>query len=141
MNITLATEDSLGAQTDQTVALVVDDSLPAREMITKYLRQFGFRVLTATNAEEAIQEIRKHKPNIILLDVVLPDRSGFALCRDLKATAETTNIPIILCSIKKTNADRFWGLKQGANAYLSKPVAEEELLSAINNCLGVKSEI
>ncbi len=138
MNLTLTTEDS---STTQTVALVVDDSLPAREMITKYLHQFGFRVLTASNAQEAIQEISKYKPNIILLDVVLPDRSGFALCRDLKATDETTNIPIILCSIKKTSADKFWGLKQGANAYLSKPVAEEELLSAINICLGVKSDI
>ncbi|NJM72633.1 MAG: response regulator [Scytonema sp. RU_4_4] len=138
MNLTLTTEDSLS---DQTVALVVDDSLPAREMITKYLHQSGFRVLTATNGQEAIEQINQHKPNIIILDVVLPDRSGFALCRDLKATAETTNIPIILCSIKKTSADKFWGLKQGANAYLAKPVAEEELLSAINSCLGVTSDI
>lgn len=136
MNITLTTEDSLTAQT---VALVVDDSLPAREMITRYLHQSGFRVLTATNGEEAVEQIHKHKPNIIILDVVLPDRSGFAICRDLKAAHETTHIPIILCSIKKTNADRFWGLKQGADAYLSKPVVEEELLSAINNCLSVKS--
>ncbi|WP_017318450.1 response regulator transcription factor [Mastigocladopsis repens] len=137
MNIAPATEDS---SSDQTVALVVDDSPPAREVITQYLHQSGFRVLTASNGEEAIEQISKYKPNIIILDVVLPGRSGFALCRDFKATAETTNIPIILCSIKKTSADRFWGLKQGADAYLSKPIAEEELLSAIKNCLAVKSD-
>jgi DNA-binding response OmpR family regulator len=138
MNITLATENSL---TDQTVALVVDDSSLAREVITKYLHQSGFHVLTASSGEEAIEQISKNKPNIIILDIVLPGRSGFALCRDLKATAETTNIPVILCSNKKTNADRFWGLKQGADAYLCKPVAEEELLRTVNNCLGVKSDI
>ncbi|MBD2202646.1 response regulator [Calothrix sp. FACHB-1219] len=141
MTITLATEDTFSDQTNQTVALVVDDSPSAREAIAQYLLQFGFRVLFASNAGEAIQQISKNRPNIILLDVVLPDRSGFALCRDLKAKVETTNIPIILCSIKKTNADKFWGLKQGANAYLCKPIAEFELLSAINNCLGVKSDI
>jgi CheY-like chemotaxis protein len=138
MNITLATKDSL---TDQTVALVVDDSSLAREVIAKYLHQSGFRVLTASSGEEAIEQISKYKPNIIILDVVLPGRSGFALCRDLKATAETTNIPIILFSNKKTNVDRFWGLKQGADAYLSKPVTEEELLGAVKNCLDVKFDI
>jgi DNA-binding response OmpR family regulator len=137
MNITLATEESLSDRTDQRVALVVDDSPTAQEAIAQYLLQSGFRVLFASNAKEAIAQISKHRPNIILLDVVLPDRSGFALCRDLKATIETTNIPIILCSIKKTSADKFWGLKQGANAYLSKPIGEFELLSAINNCLGL----
>lgn len=138
MNITVATDNSL---TDQTVALVVDDSSLAREVITKYLHQSGFHVLTASSGEEAIEQISKYKPNIIILDIVLPGRSGFAVCRDLKATAETTNIPVILCSNKKTNADRFWGLKQGADAYLCKPVVEEELLRTVNNCLGVKSDI
>ncbi len=140
MNITLATESD---STAQTIALVIEDSAPARDMIVRYLHQFGFHVLTASNGEEAIEQISRYKPNIIILDVVLPDRNGFAICRDLKAAAETTNIPIVLCSIKTSHADRFWGLKQGADAYLSKPVAEEDLLHAVRNCLGwkhIKSE-
>jgi DNA-binding response OmpR family regulator len=138
MNITLAIEDTL---IDQTVALVVDDSSLAREVIAQYLHQSGFHVLTASSGEEAIEQIHKYKPSIIILDVVLPGRSGFALCRDLKMTAETNNIPIILCSNKKTNVDRFWGLKQGADAYLFKPVVEEELLRTVKNCLNVKSDL
>ncbi len=138
MNTTLPTKNAL---VDQTIVLVVDDSLFAREVLAQYLHQSGFHVLTAGSGEEALEQMNQYRPNIIILDIVLPGRSGFALCRDLKKTTETNNIPIILCSHKNTHADQFWGFKQGADAYLSKPVVEEELLRTVKNCLKSQSGI
>lgn len=66
-------------------------------------------------------------PNVIVLDVVLPDRSGFELCRQLKAENKTSQIPIVIYSTKNTDLDKFWGMKQGADAYLTKPVDTDEL--------------
>ncbi|NJO41783.1 MAG: response regulator [Cyanobacteria bacterium CRU_2_1] len=136
MNSALAAKDPA---TDQIIALVVEDSRPAREMLTTYLQQSGFHVLTAIDGEEAREKISQYKPNIIILDVVLPGQSGFELCRELKAATETMNIPVILCSKKKTTIDRFWGLRQGADAYLFKPIEREELIFTVKSCLKVKS--
>lgn len=138
MDSVLVAENSV---TDQITALVVDDSRPARELITNYLHQSGFHVLTAGSGDEAVEKISTCKPNIIILDVVLPGRSGFELCRELKETSETMNIPIILCSKKATSVDRFWGLRQGANAYLTKPFGREEFIQTVRQCLGSKSDM
>jgi CheY-like chemotaxis protein len=81
-------------------ALIVEDSLTDQAVLTSCLLQGGLNVLTAANAQEAIAKINSHKLDVIILDIVLPDRSGFEICRDLKAEAETSNIPIVLCSTK-----------------------------------------
>ncbi|WP_017325961.1 PleD family two-component system response regulator [Synechococcus sp. PCC 7336] len=109
-------------------ALVIDDSRTDMEVISTSLSQGGFMVLKANNGEEALTQIASQQPDVIFLDVVLPGVSGFELCRDLKNKDETKSIPVVLCSTKGTEMDQFWGMKQGADAYLTKPVDSEELV-------------
>lgn len=112
-------------------ALVVEDSLTDKQVLTSYLQQSGISVLTAQNAEEAFEQVKQHQFDVIILDVVLPDRSGFEICRELKAEAITKQIPVIICSTKGSEMDKFWGMKQGADAYLPKPVNQDELVRTI----------
>jgi two-component system, chemotaxis family, response regulator PixH len=113
------------------VALVVDDTLTQLEIISSCLRKGGFTVVTAGTGEEALTLINAQKPDIVILDVVLPGRSGFEVCRDLKADENTKQIPVILCSTKGSDMDKFWGMKQGADAYIPKPVDQEQLLQTV----------
>ena len=113
-------------------ALVVEDCLTERKTLVLYLERLGFNVLTAESAAEARAKLDDSKPDIILLDVVLPDSSGFELCREVKSDPRMNDIPIIFCSSKGTELDKFWGLRQGASAYLVKPLVPEELIDIIN---------
>ncbi len=116
-------------------ALVVEDSLTEMEVLTSCLRRGGLNVETASNGDEALAKISSHKPDVIILDVVLPGRSGFELCRDLKAEAGTSKIPVVICSTKGSEMDKFWGMKQGADAYLAKPVDQEQLLRIVKQLI------
>lgn len=109
-------------------ALVVEDSLTDRDVITRSLQQGGFSVTCVSSVEEARVRLGQQRPDLIVLDVVLPGQSGFELCRQLKSNAETKAIPIVICSTKETDVDKMWGTMLGANAYLSKPVDSQELL-------------
>lgn len=111
--------------------LVVEDSLTDQEVMTTCLKQSGIGVIIAANAEAAFDHVKQHQVDAIILDVVLPDRSGFEICRELKAEATTSNIPVIICSTKGTEMDKFWGMKQGADAYLAKPIDQVELVQTI----------
>jgi len=112
-------------------ALVVEDSLTDKEIITRFLQLNGINFLTAQSAEEAFDKVKNNQFDLIILDVVLPDRSGFEICRDLKAEMGTQKIPVLICSTKGTEMDKFWGMKQGADAYLSKPLDQEEFTKTI----------
>ena len=116
-------------------ALVVEDSLTDVKILTTCLQQGGINVLVAHSGEEALAKISNHKPDVIVLDIVLPGRSGFEVCRDLKTAAETSKIPIVICSTKGGEMDKFWGLKQGADAYLSKPIDQEELVRTVKQLI------
>ena len=111
--------------------LVVDDSATERSIITSYLQKVGINVSVALNGEEALAKIQQDSPELIVLDVVLPGRSGFEICRELKGDDNTNKIPIILCSTKGTEMDKFWGMKQGADAYILKPIDQEELVGKV----------
>jgi two-component system, chemotaxis family, response regulator PixH len=111
--------------------LVVEDTMTQAEIITSSLRNAGFNTLLAMSGAEARSKISQQKPSAIVLDVVLPNESGFELCRDLKDKPETKDIPIVLCSTKSGEMDKFWGMKQGASAYLTKPVDVAELIRTI----------
>ncbi|MGF1481800.1 MAG: response regulator transcription factor [Cyanophyceae cyanobacterium] len=117
------------------LALIVDDSSTEREVLTSYLKNAGLTVSIATSGEEALEKASTNVPDVIVLDVVLPGRSGFEICRDLKAEAKTSKIPIIMCSTKGGEMDKFWGMKQGADAYLAKPVDGDELLRTVNQLM------
>lgn len=112
------------------IALIIDDSSTEREILSSCLRQAGFTVFTANSGEEALEKLGNgtYQPNLIVLDVVLPGKSGFEICRVLKAQTETASIPVILCSTKGTDMDQFWGKKQGADEYLPKPVDQDQLI-------------
>ena len=111
--------------------LVVDDSATERSIITSCLQQVGINVSVALSGEEALAKIQQDFPELIVLDIVLPGRSGFEICRQLKGDEHTNKIPIILCSTKNTQMDKFWGMKQGADAYLLKPIDQDELIGKV----------
>ncbi len=118
-----------------TTALVIDDCLVDRKAIEFSLHQSGFEVLTAQSEEEATEKLRQYKPDVIILDVLLPGRSGFEICRQFKSDPKTNKIPIIFCSSKGTELDKFWGLKQGADAYVTKPIVSQEIISTIKQVI------
>jgi two-component system, chemotaxis family, response regulator PixH len=115
--------------------LVVDDSMTEMQVITSCLQRGGLSVQTATSSEEALVKISSQRPDVIILDVVLPGRSGFELCRDLKSEAGTSTIPVVMCSTKGSEMDKFWGMKQGADAYITKPIDQENLLQTVKQLL------
>jgi chemotaxis family two-component system response regulator PixH len=117
------------------IALVIEDSLTERQAIADYLNRNGLVVSIATSGEEAIEKVDSCKPDIVVLDIILPGCSGFELCRHFKANPQTQKLPIVLCSTKITDLDRFWGLKQGADAYLPKPIVEEVLVRTVKQLL------
>lgn len=116
-------------------ALVIEDSLTDLQIFTRCLQQEGINVLTAKSGEEALTKISSQKPDIIILDVVLPGCSGFEVCRELKDAAITSNIPVIICSTKNGEMDKFWGMKQGADAYIGKPIDQEDFVSTVKRLI------
>ena len=112
--------------------LIVEDSfIDLNTFIPLFLRK-GFNVSITRSGTEALKIIENNPPDIILLDVILPDVSGFDICQQLKTKAKTKNIPIVICSIRRSEMEQFWGLRIGANAYLTKPVAQQNLVSTID---------
>ena len=115
--------------------LIVDDSATERSIITGCLKEVGINISVALSGEEALEKIEQNCPDLIVLDIVLPGRSGFEICRELKNSENTSKIPIILCSTKGTEMDKFWGKKQGADAYIPKPIDREELIRTVKNLI------
>ncbi|MGK7921425.1 MAG: PleD family two-component system response regulator [Trichodesmium sp.] len=115
--------------------LVVDDQLSHREMIVNLLKNNGLKVLTASSGTQALEQTEIYKPDLIILDIVMPDLNGYEVCRRLKANAATKDLPIIFCSIKGEEFDRYWGKRQGADAYVAKPFQPKELLSTVKRLL------
>jgi twitching motility two-component system response regulator PilH len=111
--------------------LLVDDTPSQLELMAKYLSEGGYTIIRAREPKEAINQAVKHKPDVIITDVVMPGMSGFELCRCLKQHPVTAKIPIVICSSKDQEIDRIWGMKQGAIAYLTKPFSQEELIRTI----------
>ncbi|THB76857.1 MAG: response regulator [Desulfobulbaceae bacterium] len=115
--------------------LVVDDSPTDRSIAEHACRARGFRVETAAEGEEALLKAMELQPDLILLDVILPQKNGFQVCRQLKSSPETQAIKIIMVTSKSQDSDRFWGIKQGADGYLTKPFQEDELYELIDKTI------
>jgi twitching motility two-component system response regulator PilH len=111
--------------------LVVDDSPTERYFLTDILIKNGFSVSTAENGEEAMLKIKADKPQLILMDIVMPGQNGFQVTRAITKDPETQDVPIIICTSKGQETDRIWGLRQGARDYIVKPVDPQELLAKI----------
>jgi twitching motility two-component system response regulator PilH len=113
--------------------LVVDDSPTERYFLTDLLRKNGFEVVAAETGEDGVAKAKLEKPDLILMDVVMPGLNGFQATRMLSRDAATKAIPVIMCTTKNQETDRVWGLRQGAIDYLVKPIVAEELLAKIKS--------
>jgi twitching motility two-component system response regulator PilH len=111
--------------------LVVDDSPTERFVITDLLMKAGYTVAQAENGEEALVKARIEKPQLIIMDVVMPGQNGYQITRALSKDAETQHIPVIMCTSKGLDTDKVWGMRQGAREYVVKPVNATELLGKI----------
>ncbi len=111
--------------------LIVDDSKTELMFLTDLLQRNGMSVRTAQGADDAFKRLTEEKPDLILMDVVMPGQNGFQLTRAISRTPEYADIPIIMCTSKNLETDRVWGMRQGARDYITKPVEETELLSKI----------
>jgi twitching motility two-component system response regulator PilH len=111
--------------------LVVDDSPTDRQFLSELLKKSGYQVSTAENAEEAIAKAKSLKPDLVLMDVVMPGQNGFQATRALTRDEATKHIPVIICTSKGQDTDKTWGLKQGAKDYVVKPVIAADLLKKI----------
>jgi two-component system, chemotaxis family, response regulator PixH len=116
--------------------LIVEDSKLEADKLRKCLENQGFSILVVTSGEEAELRLKTFKPNLIVLDVILPGESGFELCRKLKVEPATQNIPIVIYSTKDKQIDRTWGDMSGADAYLSKTVDETTLIETVERLIG-----
>ncbi len=111
--------------------LVVDDSPTEVHLLRQMLTKNGFTVTTAASGEEAIVKARAEKPDLILMDVVMPGMSGFETTRSITKDPQTGGIPVIICTTKGQETDKAWGLRQGAKDYIVKPVTETVLMEKI----------
>ncbi len=117
------------------MVLVVEDSVPQREMMTDLLRSIGLEVAIASDGLEALERIQRHPPDVIVLDIIMPRMNGYELCRRLKANPMTQHLPVVMCSSKGEEFDRYWGMKQGADAYIAKPFQPAELVGTVQQLL------
>lgn len=111
--------------------MVVDDSPTERFFLGGLLTKNGYQVLTAESGEEAIIKAKQEKPDLIIMDVVMPGLNGFQATRAITKDEETKHIPVIMCTTKGQETDMVWGMRQGAKDYIVKPVNQEDLLKKI----------
>ena len=123
------------ADNSQETVLIVDDSPTEMHILSGFLKKGGYRVVTAVDGESGVAEAEQTKPDLILMDVVMPGLNGFQATRQLSRNPETSGIPIILVTTKGQETDRAWGLRQGAREYVVKPVVAGELLKKIKSIL------
>ncbi|MDM3872054.1 twitching motility response regulator PilH [Porticoccus sp. W117] len=113
--------------------LIVDDSPTETHKLTTMLSKGGHSVLSAESGELGIEMARQEQPDVVLMDIVMPGLNGFQATRQLTRGEETSHIPVIIVTTKDQQTDRVWGARQGASAYLAKPVNEKSLIQAIND--------
>ena len=115
--------------------MIIDDSPTDAQALKKILDKHGYETVHATDAKEGIDVARREKPDLILMDVVMPGLNGFQATRELTSDPETAGIPVIIVTRKDQQVDRVWGMRQGARNYVIKPVKESALLTLIKEAL------
>jgi len=115
--------------------MVVEDSPTYLRQISDLLQDRGYHTITAIDGEEVMEKAIQNDPTLIVLDVILPKKNGFQVCRQLKTSPATQNIKILMLTSKSQDSDRFWGLKQGADEYMTKPFDEDELVTNVTKLL------
>ena len=115
--------------------LIVDDSPTQIFALKRWVEDWGHETLTAESGDQALKIARKEQPNVILMDIIMPGMSGFQATRKLSKDQVTHGIPVIFVSSRNGEADRIWGMRQGATAYVTKPVNPELLFTAITDAV------
>ncbi len=120
--------------------LVVEDSQAQREMISGLLQRSGLDVTSVSDGVEAMDLIKSLveqglPPDLVVLDIVMPRMNGYEVCRSLKADPATQHLPVVMCSSKGEEFDRYWGLRNGADAYIAKPFQPQELVGTVRQLL------
>jgi twitching motility two-component system response regulator PilH len=111
--------------------LVVDDSKTELHHLSSLLTKKGYAVRTAENGEEAMRRLAEEKPDLVLMDVVMPGQNGFQLTRSITRDPRFADVPVIMCTSKNQETDKVWGMRQGARDYIVKPVNGDELAAKI----------
>ena len=125
---------------DEATILIVDDSRTAIAVLKKTLEPTGYSIISAANGEEGIDMAKRHQPDLILMDIIMPGLNGFQATRILRKESSTQNIPIIIISGNEQATEKFWGLRVGANGFLAKPVNRAELFHLLREHL-LKAEL
>ncbi|HEV2681073.1 MAG TPA: response regulator [Rhodanobacter sp.] len=115
--------------------LIIDDSPTDVRVFTTLLERAGHQVVAVSSAEEGIERVRAELPALVIMDVIMPGMNGFQATRTLTRDPVTAAVPIVMITTKSMETDRVWGLRQGARAFITKPVNEKELLACINELL------
>jgi twitching motility two-component system response regulator PilH len=115
--------------------LIIDDSPTDVRVFTTLLERAGHEVAAVSTAEEGIERVRAEQPGLVIMDVIMPGMNGFQATRTLTRDPATSAVPIVMITTKSMETDRVWGLRQGARAFITKPVNEKELLACINELL------
>ncbi|MGJ3246433.1 MAG: response regulator transcription factor [Elainellaceae cyanobacterium] len=115
--------------------LIVDDSQTLRQMLIELLQGSGMNVLEAINGVDAQQKIQMSCPDLVITDLIMPKMNGYELCRWIKSEPSYKNVPVLVCTTKSEEFDRYWGIKQGADAYITKPFHAPELVRTVKQLL------
>ena len=119
--------------------LIIDDSPTDVRVFTTLLERAGHQVVAVSTAEDGIERVRADLPDLVIMDVIMPGMNGFQATRTLTRDPATAVVPIVMITTKSMETDRVWGLRQGAKAFITKPVNEKELLACINDLLPSKT--
>lgn len=118
------------------LVLVVEDDPDQRRLLERMLVGSGWRVATAPDGESGLDAARTHRPDAIVLDVMMPRLNGYQACRQLKADPEIAKIPVVMCTSKDQPADQYWATEVGADAFLAKPVDITRLMQMLDRLTG-----
>lgn len=111
--------------------LIADDSGAELQIFQQALQPTGHTIITAMDGEAAEDRVKSEKIDLVILDVIMPKKNGFQVCRDIKSDEKLKSIPVIMVTSKDQESDKFWGMKQGADEYLTKPFKAEDLLKVV----------
>lgn len=115
--------------------LIAEDSATAAAILSRALAPLGHTILVATDGEEAERQILQEHPDLVILDIIMPKVNGFQLCRSIRSNPKIKDLPIIVVSSMDRESDRYWGMKQGADEYMVKPVDPDELMDKVRQYL------
>lgn len=121
--------------------LIVEDNVTQQQLLCWVLKKMGLTVIIASDGLEALEKVQIHSPELVILDIVLPHMNGYEVCRRIRADSKTQKLPVIICSAKKEEFDLYWGMKQGADAYLTKPFQAKEIASTVKSFLKDEAQL